>query len=64
MQRLGGFGRLLRRFQRPPQARYLIVLHRELFRERGNRLRPSFTGALGVWQAYGIVYGTLDDLRC
>ena len=30
----------------------------------GGRLRPPFTGALGVWQTYGIVYGTLDHLRC
>ena len=57
VQRLGGFRRLLRRFQRAPQARYLIVLHRKRIRERGDRLRPPFTGALGVWQTYGIVYG-------
>ena len=50
--------------ERAAQARNLIVLHRELLRERGNRLRPPVAGALGVWLAYGIVYGTLDDLGC
>ena len=62
MKSLGCLGRLLRRLQSPPQARYLIVLHRELLRERGHRLRPPVTGALNVWHAYGIVYGTLDFL--